>query len=124
MGRSFGFVMLIVVMGAGAYLYTQQARSVSHIGGTASSVIDIVGISNDLMAMADAERRYFVVHSKYASLDELGSNGDIPMPTRPYYTYSGVASETSFKISATYSGPDPKASKHFSVDETMSVKID
>src|SRR5881409_3632462 len=57
MGRSFGFVMLIVVLGAGAYIYTKQAAPV---GSPASSVIDTIGIQNDLMAMANAERRYFV----------------------------------------------------------------
>ena len=114
--------MLIVVVGAGAYIYTKQAAPV---GSPASSVIDTIGIQNDLMAMANAERRYFVEHTKYASLDELRRNGDTRIPTRPHYVYASEAtSETSFKISATYSGPDPKAPKHISVDETMSVKID
>ena len=121
MGRSLGFVMLIVVVGAGAYLYTKQAKPV---GSPASSLIETIGIQNDLMAMANAERRYFVEHTKYASLDELRRNGDPHIPTRPHYIYSSEASETSFKISATYSGPNPKAPKHISVDETMSVKID
>ena len=41
--------------------------------------------------------------------DELRRNGDTRTPTRPHYIYSSEASETSFKTSATYSGPDPKA---------------
>ena len=113
--------MLIVVVGAGAYLYTKQAKPV---GSPASSLIETIGIQNDLMAMANAERRYFVEHAKYASLDELRRNGDTNIPTRPHYIYSSEASETNFKISATYSGPNPKEPKHISVDETMSVKID
>ena len=124
MGRSFGFVILVVVVGAGAYLFTRQAKSVSNITGSSLSVIDVIGIRNDLIAVANAERRYFVLHAKYASLDELRRNGDTHIPTRQDYTYSSEASETRFKISATYSGPDPKAPKHISIDETMSVKID
>src|SRR5207247_10268146 len=81
MGRSLGFVMLIVVVGAGAYLYTKQAKPV---GSPASSLIETIGIQNDLMAMANAERRYFVEHAKYASLDELRRNGDTHIPTRPH----------------------------------------
>jgi len=113
--------MLIVVLGAGAYIYTKQAAPV---GSPASSVIDTIGIQNDLMAMANAERHYFVEHTKYASLDVLRRNGDTRIPRRPHYIYSSEAGETSFKISATYSGPDPKAPKHISIDETMSVRID
>jgi len=124
MGRSFGFITLIVVVGAGAYLYTKEAGPVSAIGSSAYSVIDSIGIRNDLVAMANAERRYFVLHAKYASFDELRRNGDTYIPTRPEFTYSSEASETAFKISAIYHGADGKAPKHVSIDQTMSLKID
>jgi hypothetical protein len=122
MGRSFGFLTLIIVVGAGTYLYTKEASPVSLIGSSASSVVDSIGIRNDLIAIAGAERRYFVLHAKYASLDELRKNGDTYIPTREEFTYSSEASETGFKISATYNGPDRKASRRISIDQTMSVK--
>jgi hypothetical protein len=73
------------------------------------------------MGLANAERRYFASNSKYASLDELRSNGDIAIPTRPGYSYSVQTSDTSFKIVATYSGSDPKAPKHIIMDDTMTM---
>jgi hypothetical protein len=99
----------------------QQTQSVSHSGTAPSTTIDVIGVRSDLMAMANAERRYWVTNSKYASLDELRQNGDTHVPTRPNFTYSAEASENSFRISATYSGNDTKAPKRITVDETMKV---
>src|SRR5262245_7731256 len=52
MGRSVGFILLIAAVGAGASLHTKEASPVSYIASSPSSVIDVVGIRNDLMAIA------------------------------------------------------------------------
>ena len=124
MGRSFGLVLGLIVVTTGLYLYTRQAQSLSHVGYAPTSTVDVIGVRSDLMAIANAERRYWVSNAKYASLDELRRNGDTYIPTRPNYTYSADVSETRFRIIATYSGPDPKAPKLVSVDETMAVRTD
>ena len=124
MSRTFGFLVLLIVVAVGGYLYSRQAQSLSQIGNAPLSTVDVIGVRNDLMALANAERRYWVSNAKYASLEELRKNGDTYVPSRSHYTYSADASETSFKISATYSGPDPKAPKRISVDETMSLKTE
>jgi hypothetical protein len=122
MGRMFGFVGLLVVLGVGLYLYTRDVATVTP-GDTASgTTVDVTGVRMDLLALANAERRYWASNSKYASLNELQSNGDIQVPHRPTYNYAAEISDAGFKITATYSGPDPKAPKHLSVDETMSVR--
>jgi hypothetical protein len=121
MGRGLGFVVVILACAVGVFLYMQQTRSVMHSGTAPSSTIDVIGVRNDLTAMANAERRYWVTNSKYATLDELRQNGDTYVPTRPNFTYSAEASENSFRISATYSGTDPKAPRRITVDETMKV---
>jgi hypothetical protein len=54
-------------------------------------------------------------------LDELRSNGDIEIPSRDNYTFSAETSGDSFKIIASYSGPDPDAPKRIVVDEAMSM---
>ena len=41
-----------------------------------------------------------------------------------YLYTSADVSETRFRIIATYSGPDPKAPKRVSVDETMALRTD
>lgn len=121
MGRSLGFIMLLIVVGIGGYLYTRQAQSVTAVGSNPETTIEVTGVRNDLMAMANAERRYFASNSKYASLDELRSNGDIAIPHRPSYSYSAQAGDTSFKIIAMYSGSDPKAPKRIVMDESMTM---
>jgi hypothetical protein len=124
MGRSFGYIALVVVVGAGAYLYMRQAQSATGAGGNPMTTIDVTGVRNDLVAMAEAERRYFATNAKYATLDDLRSNGDIHIPRRENYSYSAQPGDAGFKIIAVYSGPDPKAPKRIVIDETMAITTD
>lgn len=124
MGRLFGLVMVVVVMAIGLYVYTQQTQSLTSAGSTPKTAIDVTAVRNDLMAIANAERRYFALNAKYVSLEELRSSGDIHIPTRANYTYEAEASETGFTIVATYSGPDPEAPKRLFVDETMTLQME
>src|SRR6266581_7825357 len=122
MGRAFGFISLIVVVAIGGYLYTKQVQSVTTTGGsTPTTTIDVTAVRNDLLALANAERQNFASNGKYASLDELQSNGVIRVPSRPNYSYSAETGENNFKIVAAYSGPDPKAPKRIAIDETMAI---
>ena len=112
---------MLLAVAVGGYLYTRQVRSVTAVGGNPETTVNITAVRNDLLALANAERRYWASNAKYASLDELQTNGDIHIPTRPTYSYSALVSENTFKIVATYSGSDPKAPKQISVDETMAI---
>jgi hypothetical protein len=120
MGRLFGLISVIVV-GLGGYIYTRQANSVTAIGSTPRTTVDVIGVRNDLMAIANAERRYWAINSKYASLDELRSNGDIEVPSRDSYTFSAETSDEGFRIIASYSGPDPDAPKRLAINESMTI---
>jgi len=124
MGRGIGFIMVLVAVAIGFLLYSRQLQTLTPGGAEVSSTIDVIGVRNDLMAVANAERRYLAINGKYASLDDLRENGDIHIPSRPNYRYYTENSDTSFKITATYSGPDPKAPKRISVDETMALKTE
>ena len=124
MGRSLGFIALTVVVGVGGYIYLKQAQPVTAVGSNPQTTLDVTGVRNDLLAIANAERRYFVSNAKYASLAELRSNGDITIPSRPNYSYSAEASDTDFRVIAVYSGSDPKAPKRLTVDETMTIRSD
>jgi hypothetical protein len=120
MGRSFGFLVLIVVVGFGAYVYTRQAQTGVTVGTSALTTIDVTAVHNDLQSMARAEQQYFAANGKYVGLDEL--EGMIHIPVRQNYSYAAQPGLSGFKIVATYSGPDPKAPKHISVDETLSIR--
>jgi hypothetical protein len=121
MGRSLGFVLLIIVVAVGAYIYTRQAESVSAGGAAPNTVIDVTAVRSDLLGIANAERRHFASNGKYASLQELRTSGDTLIPTRESYSYSVETTDTTFKATASYSGSDPKAPKHITIDETMAL---
>jgi hypothetical protein len=123
MGRAFGLVAITVVVGIGGYIYMNQARQITPDGTRPKTAITVTGVQNDLLAIANAERRYWVTNAKYASLEELSKNGDIQIPNRADYTYSADADESSFRIVATYSGPDPHAPKHVAVDQNLTITV-
>src|SRR5437899_8155664 len=102
MGRALGFIVLVIVVALGGYLYMRQARSVTSVGSNPETTINVTAVRNDLLAIANAERRYFASNGKYVSLDDLRTGGDITIPTRPNYSYSAQTTETTFKIIAVY----------------------
>jgi hypothetical protein len=126
MGRALGFLGLLIAVGIGAFLYSKQAQSVSPGGTAPKATIEVVGVRNDLMNIANAERRRLASDGKYVSLGDLRSNGDINMPSdkRGDYSYSVELAETTFLVKATYSGVDPGAPRSISVDQNMQVKTE
>ena len=128
MSKSVGLITLVVVAGIVMYLYMRSTVAVSPgADGTAApqATIELAGVRNDLTAIAQAERRYWVTNSKYASIDELRTNGDISMPKngRGPYQYSADYSDNDFRITATYNGPpSPGVPKTFTIDETMNLR--
>jgi hypothetical protein len=126
MGRVFGFVGLLIVLGAGMYIYKQEIVATSAPGGSTSNpraTIDVTGVRTDLIAIASAERRHYASDAKYVDISELISNGDISMqtPSRGPFSYSSSVTDTGFKITATYGGDDLGVPKELSIDETMNI---
>ena len=124
MGRSTGFIGLVIVVAIVGYLYTSQLKQVAAIGDAPATVVSTTGVRNDLLAMAQSEQRYAVTHRGYASLDELRTDGDISVPKRPDFTYDIDAGTDHFTIIATYTGPDPKAPKHIRIDDSKTITQD
>jgi hypothetical protein len=123
-GRAFGFISLLIVLCVGAWLYTRQAASVMPPGaGNVRAVVDITGVKNDLLAIANAERSQFALEGKYLPLDELRSRGVINLPAagRGGYTYSVDVGDTDFRVVASYSGPAGAAPQTISIDQTMEI---
>ncbi len=125
MARTLGILGLLIALAAGAYLYMKQTQAVSP-AGTANprATVDVVGVRNDLIAIANAERRRFASDGKYVSLDDLRSNGDISMPSnsRGPWSYSSEVTDTGFRIVATYTGePVAGSPRTLSIDETMQI---
>jgi len=123
MGRLFGFLSVVIVMGVGMYIYTKQMQSTSAAAGANSpkGAITITGVRSDLISIASAERRYMASEGKYASFDELISSNYITVARqRPPYSYAVETSSNGFRVVATRSGDDTSGSPaQLSVDENM-----
>jgi Tfp pilus assembly protein PilE len=124
MGRSTGFIGLVIVVAVVGYLYTSQLKQVAAIGDAPAAAISVTGVRNDLLAMAQSEQRYAVTHRGYASLDDLRSEGDIHVPSRPDFDYTIDAGTDHFTITATYTGLDTKAPKHIRIDDSKTITQD
>jgi hypothetical protein len=125
MGRAFGFLTLIAVVGVGAYIYMRQTQGVMTAGTSSpTATVDLIGVRNDLLAIAQAERSHAATQGNYVSIDVLRQQGDLTMErnNRGPYSYSAEISDSSFRIVATYTGPEnngmPRA---LSIDQTMQI---
>lgn len=125
MSRAFSFIALLAVLAVGAWFYMRQAQS-TMAGGTSNptATVDLMGVRSDLLAMAQAERSHAALDGGFVSLEELRSHGDLTMTRdrRGPYAYSAEVSDDSFRIVATYSGPEGSGMpKSLSIDQTMQI---
>src|ERR1700693_3425225 len=110
MGRMFGFLGLVIVMGIGMYIYSKQMQGTSAEAGSTNpqGAINITGVKSDLSSIASAERRYFASEGKYVSLDELISTNSITVAReRLPYSYAVEISSNGFRVVATRSSDNP-----------------
>jgi hypothetical protein len=123
MGRVFGFLSLVIVLGVGMYIYSKQVQSSSAPAGANNpkAAINITGVKADLISIASAERRYYASEGKYASFDELISSNYITVARqRPPYSYEVQTSSSGFRVVATRSGDNASGTPaQLSVDENM-----
>jgi hypothetical protein len=126
MTRIFGLLGLVIVLAAGSYLYMREARSVSPAAGdpTVRAAVDMTGVRADLLAFASAEKQEFALEGKYLPLEELRARGSaIPADRRGPWTYSAEVSDTSFRVTASYGGPEVEgAPKTLSIGKAMRIE--
>ncbi len=119
-------ISLLIVALIAALIYKYFLTSGQSVGATTPvATIDAVGAQNDLIAIGQAERMYQVQNGKYASLDELVSDGTMQMrkPNRKGYRYNVDASDQSFQATATCTSPPLPGCHNYSLDQTMTVQI-
>ena len=125
MGRAFGFLSLIVVVAVGAYIYMRQTQGAMTAGTSSpTATVDLIGVRNDLLAIAQAERSHAASQGAFVSIEALRSQGELTMErnNRGPYQYSAEVSDSSFRVVATYSGPENSGMPHtISVDQTMQI---
>lgn len=107
------------------YIYkTQYGGSAATAVAPVRQTIDVVGVKNDLIGIAHAERDYQALNSKYASMDELVSSGTLRMvkPGRDGYTYQVETTDQDFRAIAHCPKATLPACTDFAIDSTMEVQ--
>lgn len=123
MGRVVGLLSVVIVLAIGMYVYMHQVQDTSPTGATPKTSVDVIGVKNDLNAIAQAERSYHAQNGKYVSIDELVESGEMTFKRdhRDNYSYSVDTSDSGFHVIATYNGPDPNAPRTITIDEAMNI---
>jgi hypothetical protein len=118
-------LLVVALIAAMAYKYFLTSGASSAGATTPVQTIDAVGAQNDLIAIAQAERVYQAQNGKYASLDELLSDGAMQMrkPSREGYTYDVNASDQRFVATARCTSPTLPGCHNYAVDPTMNVQV-
>lgn len=123
--RGMGNILGLLVVALIAVLVYKFYFSKTGDGGTATPMrtIDVVGVKNDLLAIAQAERAYQAEHGSYASLDELTSSGAMTMAktSRDGYTYEVQTSADEFHVIAHCPAATQPGCSNYSVDQSMQV---
>lgn len=121
--RSLIGLLIVALISVLAYrFYFSKMESAGT--GTPVQTIDVVGVKNDLIAIAQAERAYQAEHGSYTSLDELNSSGAMTMTktSRDGYTYDVETSATGFRAIAHCPAGTSPGCTNWAVDETMEVQ--
>lgn len=123
-------IMITAAVGLGIYMYTLK-QAAPGAGMVVTQNISVVGVKNDLIAIAQAERMYYTQNGSYADLSTLSSSGtmNITRTSRDGYTYSAEPSGNAFTVTATYTAPPvsnpagvtPPHFPTFTIDQTMEV---
>jgi len=115
------FLVLLIVFGAYKLFFAQLQSTGS---AAPQRTVDVVGVKNDLIAIAQAERIYQAEHSAYGTLDQLTSSGAMSMAKsgRDGYTYDAEASGNSFRVVAHCPATTNPGCSNYQIDETMDVR--
>jgi hypothetical protein len=123
-------IMVTAAIGLGIYMYTLK-QAAPGPGMVVTQNISLVGVKNDLVSIAQAERLYYTQNGSYTDLSTLASSGtmNISRTSRDGYTYSAETSGNTFTVTATYTAPPvensagvtPPHFPTFTIDQSMEV---
>ncbi|MDR3720332.1 MAG: hypothetical protein P4L00_01930 [Candidatus Acidoferrales bacterium] len=123
--RSLGSIISILVVAViGLLVYKFYFTQSSSTGAaTPAQTINVVGVKNDLLSIAQAERNYQAEHNSIASLDELVSSGEMSIKKtgRDGYTYDVESSGDGFRVTGRCSATAAGCTNYV-VDQSMEVR--
>lgn len=121
-----GIIGLLAVALIGGAIYWMALTKTTSTGANArpAQTISTVGVENDLISIAQAERLYQAEHGAYASLDDLYSSGALTVRKtgRDGYTYSVDSTPDGFTAMAKCDSTLDAPCTNFQVDQTMQVR--
>lgn len=125
MGRVVGLLVVALIAVLMYKFYFAKVQNSGAEAGTPAQTIDIVGVKNDLIGIAQAERAYQTENGVYAaSLDELTASGALSMSHtgRDGYTYAVETSDSSFRAVAHCPTQTRPGCTSWAVNESMEVE--
>ena len=115
---------LVVALAIGYFIFKSQFTQGPTGGAPPQQTIDVMGVKNDLLAIAQAERMYLASHGTYASLEQLLQDGALQFSgtNRRGYNYTTeVSGGEHFRIVATPADPAKAGWPTLAIDDTMQV---
>jgi len=122
--RTAGMLLALVMALAIVYFVYKAQLTGTAVNTTPRQQIDVVGVKNDLISIAQSERLYLAANGSYATLDQLQQDGSLSFPgtkRRGYNFVAEVQDAEHFKITATPVDPSKPGWPKLSIDETMQI---
>jgi len=123
--RAVGSLLaLLIVLAIGYFIFKTQFAKGPQQGAPPMEQIDVVGITADLQAIAQAERMYLASHGDYATVDQLQQEGSVtfsPGNRRGYNYVADLDDGQHFKVTARPVDPSKQGWPTLSIDDTMQV---
>jgi len=122
LGSLVGLLVVALIAVMTYKYYFQKVESTS--GMTPTQTINMVGVKNDLLAIAQAERTYQAEHGAYVSFSDLTSSGALAISSagRDGYVYDVDLSGGGFRVFTHCPATTSPGCQNYSVDQTMEVQ--
>jgi hypothetical protein len=121
----FGFAGLLIVLGAGYFVYHSYLNTAGPAGATAhpQETIDVIDIKSNLLTIGQAERQYLAAHGSYGTLEQLQQEGppSIPTENRGYVFSATTNGAQSFTVTATPTDPNKAGWPTLMITDAMQV---
>jgi len=120
--RAFGLLAVIIVLGAGFYVYQRRAADMMPGGASPTEQIDVTAIRQRLLTIGQTERQYQASNGKYATLEELAAENLLPGGTEQRgYRYTAEIRGSGFTITATPTDRAKQGWPTLEITESMQV---
>ena len=118
-----GLLGIVIALGVGYFIFKAEMTQGPAGAAPPQQIIDVVGVKNDLLVIAQAERVYMASHGGYASIEQLEQDGALQFSgtSRRGYNYAAEITGEHFRIVATPADPAKEGWPTLAIDDNMQV---